>query len=677
MTWLVTLGLTNAVLAALLAAAAYAIGRWAKRPALTHVLWVLVLIKLLTPPVFHVPIGLSVDPETWNEFLAAAEPASESLPAAKLTCPEPPSISEKASALDMAACEPPPATPAANRVVTAPPAAAPSWPVAAAWRAIATPANWLWATAAVWLLGSVALALLYASRARAFRRFLALAARPDAGLQSRLAELARSARLVSCPRVLTVESVISPMLFGLGRSVVLVFPAELNRELHPAARDTLLLHELAHYARGDHWVRLVELAAQILFWWHPVVWWARRELEAAEEECCDAWVVERQAGVPRLYAEALLATIDFLCGPPAALPPAACGLGDVPLLRLRLTQIIRGRLAAQLCPATKTAVFLVAALILPLGPALYGAAATAPASLDVSHAAVAPTPEATSVEPEPAPPPSEPTIASPAVGDGTTLTMAFLAAQPKPPKVVPAYGTAVSSDGRFRLQVRRGYLVTLSDVATGFRVEFPQPLMRCVAFSPDGQSFAAGFADSHVRIYDSARGAQESRLQGAAAPIRSLAYSPDGRRLAAGAADGSALIWDLETGDSSTLLGAQPAPVHCIRWSNDGERLAISLGGDLGEPESASLVIYDAADGRIQSQFALSEPAGAMAWLANDRALLLADYNGGGTLWQLAGGLALSRVPLDKDRVSAAQWSPDCPLLPSGQIEQLVLRAMP
>jgi WD40 repeat protein len=350
----------------------------------------------------------------------------------------------------------------------------------------------------------------------------------------------------------------------------------------------------------------------------------------------------------------------------------------VPLLRLRLTQIIRGRLPAQLSPATKAAVFLVAAFVLPLGPALYGAATTAAPDLQVPTAIVAPTPEATVVVPElPAPPSAEPVVEVPELREGTTPTMAALAAQPKPPRNNAPYGTAVSADGRFRLQVRPGFLVTLSDVASGLRVEFTHPLMRCAAFSRDGRRFAAGFADSHVRIYDSALGAQEMVLQGGAAAIRSLAYSPDGRRLAAGAADGSALIWDLESGDSSTLLGPQPVPVHCIRWSNDGRLLAISLGGDLGEAESASLVIVNAADGRVQSQFALSEPAGAMAWLAGDRALLVADYEGGGTVWRLADGQVLSRVSLGKDRVSAAQWSPDCPLLPSSQFEQLVVRATP
>jgi hypothetical protein len=28
-----------------------------------------------------------------------------------------------------------------------------------------------------------------------------------------------------------------------------------------------------------------------LYWWDPVAWWARREVERAEERSCDAWVL--------------------------------------------------------------------------------------------------------------------------------------------------------------------------------------------------------------------------------------------------------------------------------------------------------------------------------------------------------------------------------------------------
>ena len=63
-----------------------------------------------------------------------------------------------------------------------------------------------------------------------------------------------------------------------------------------------------------------------LFWWHPVVWWARRELREAEEQCCDAWVVWALPGAGRTYATALLECLDFLSPSLVPLPEGASGL---------------------------------------------------------------------------------------------------------------------------------------------------------------------------------------------------------------------------------------------------------------------------------------------------------------------------------------------------------------
>ena len=56
MYFLIEIGLANAAVASLLALLALGAGRWSKRPALVHTLWLLVLLKLLTPPL--VPLSL-------------------------------------------------------------------------------------------------------------------------------------------------------------------------------------------------------------------------------------------------------------------------------------------------------------------------------------------------------------------------------------------------------------------------------------------------------------------------------------------------------------------------------------------------------------------------------------------------------------------------------------------
>ena len=60
-----------------------------------------------------------------------------------------------------------------------------------------------------------------------------------------------------------------------------------------------------------------------LFWWHPVVWWACRQLQELEEQCCDGVVLGMAPQGARTYATALLDTLDFLSERPIVAPMGA------------------------------------------------------------------------------------------------------------------------------------------------------------------------------------------------------------------------------------------------------------------------------------------------------------------------------------------------------------------
>ena len=53
---LLQIGLSNTVMAGVLALAAFGVGKACRRPALAHALWLLVLLKLVTPPLVRVPV---------------------------------------------------------------------------------------------------------------------------------------------------------------------------------------------------------------------------------------------------------------------------------------------------------------------------------------------------------------------------------------------------------------------------------------------------------------------------------------------------------------------------------------------------------------------------------------------------------------------------------------------
>src|SRR6266699_2970230 len=70
--------LGNAAVAAVLALLALAIGCACRSPAVRHVAWVVVLLKLVTPPLFSIP--LPVLPASWNAPSAEPAPPASRVP---------------------------------------------------------------------------------------------------------------------------------------------------------------------------------------------------------------------------------------------------------------------------------------------------------------------------------------------------------------------------------------------------------------------------------------------------------------------------------------------------------------------------------------------------------------------------------------------------------------------
>ncbi|MCI0456674.1 MAG: M48 family metalloprotease [Gemmataceae bacterium] len=383
---LLHVGLSNCLMALGLACVAAYVGRWCRRPAVSHGLWLLVLLKLVTPPLLLIPISwpASEPPPALEEAPApvhvhpeamAAAPTRQaaSLPQAGRLADEPGPDQERpaivgppvgglpADGADVAEGQRP--EPAAQARAEAEPLLAR--------RARGNAGDelpWWQLVGALWLAGSVCWFGVAGARIRAFRNLLNHAQAAPEELQTQAEELATRLGLRRCPQVWLVPGVLAPMLWAVGRAPRLLLPEDLLGRLDEAQRATLLAHELAHLRRRDHWVRMLELLVLGLYWWFPLVWWARRELREAEEECCDAWVVWALPEAPRTYATALVETLDFLAGARPALPPVASGIGQVTQLRRRLTMIMRGNTPRALTGAGVLGLLGLAAVLLPLVP---------------------------------------------------------------------------------------------------------------------------------------------------------------------------------------------------------------------------------------------------------------------------------------------------------------------
>jgi len=352
--------LSNALVASALALVAVAAGRFCRRPALVHGLWLLVLLKLVTPPLVPVPINWPAPPEPQAAAPAPAAEPGDAPPSAE-AAPEPATEAVEERRVFVLADPEPDPRPAEPE--PAPPPPAPAAPPA-------PPLPWLALVGGAWLTGSAGWFLLAGWRLLAFRQLLRFAAPAPDMLRKAAERLARKVGLPACPAVRVVPGRLAPMLWSAGGPPLLLVPADLLGRLTREQLETLLAHELAHLRRRDHWVRGLEFVAMGLYWWHPVVWYARRALREAEEQCCDAWVVSLLPGAGKTYATALLETLDFLSDPRPATPLLASGVGEVSDLKRRLTMIMCGTTPRALTWRGTLAVLALGLLALPLLPTL-------------------------------------------------------------------------------------------------------------------------------------------------------------------------------------------------------------------------------------------------------------------------------------------------------------------
>jgi bla regulator protein blaR1 len=377
---LVQTGLTNALAAAALALIAAVAGKLCRRPALRHALWLLVLVKLVTPPLVLVPVPLPDSAE--NPADTSIElPAQPALQFSEI----PFEAQDKDRKGQSAKAENDTALPVSrvNAAESLAPARAPVAFLPKALRNPQLPAEgphtldpgftfadvpWWTILGAIWLGGSVTWFAIALLRIRRFQCILRKGRAASMALQREASMLAQRMGLRDCPGVCLVPGVVSPLLWAVVGYPRLLLPADLCSRLDPLQRQILLTHELAHYRRRDHWVRCLEFLALGLYWWFPVVWWARRELREAEEVCCDAWVLWTLPQAAKAYASALVETLDFLSHSQLALPPAASGLGQLDLLRKRLTMIMRGTMPRNLGGLGFLAVLGLAVLLLPMVP---------------------------------------------------------------------------------------------------------------------------------------------------------------------------------------------------------------------------------------------------------------------------------------------------------------------
>jgi len=335
--------ISNSLLVVILAVVIALAGRFWKNPAGLHLLWLLVLLKFVTPPLLTVPIHLPSRPiAAESNHVAAISPNNET------TFPAGENVADlEATPIRRSFHK----EPLADNAVDALPQ---------------PPIPWLEILAGLWSIGIVGIASWQAFRILRFQRLLRDSQPASNDVLSMVAEVGKQLGLRRLPKVRMLPVRITPTILSVGFRPQLLLPMRLFERLESTAQRSLLAHELAHVRRKDHLVRLLELLVSTLFWWHPVVWWASWELQRLEDLCCDAMVLGMMPGSRKVYATALIDTLDFLCGGSLAAPLGVTATQSFVLLTRRIAMMKNRSLTARLNPGRLVAVVILVAFPMAL-----------------------------------------------------------------------------------------------------------------------------------------------------------------------------------------------------------------------------------------------------------------------------------------------------------------------
>ena len=127
---------------------------------------------------------------------------------------------------------------------------------------------------------------------------------------------------------------------GLGRPVILVSRTWVD-VLSDEDLDQIVMHEHAHLARYDDWLRLLQSVIASVAGLHPAVRFILRNIDVEREAACDDLVVSRTGAARRLAAclvnAATASAIAAGVCEPEVIPGA---VGSAPALRVRVTRLL-------------------------------------------------------------------------------------------------------------------------------------------------------------------------------------------------------------------------------------------------------------------------------------------------------------------------------------------------
>ncbi|GAB3640675.1 M56 family metallopeptidase [Spirosoma arcticum] len=157
----------------------------------------------------------------------------------------------------------------------------------------------------IYLIGVVLFGLRLAGGWVYLQRLSRTATQSSTQKWTELTDALRSAMAIrAVVQVRESARIMVPMVAGILKPVLLL-PIGLVANLSVREVEAVLAHELAHIKRHDYAVNLLQSVMEVLYFFHPALWWLSARVREEREHCCDDLAVQAIGGDGRILAQAL------------------------------------------------------------------------------------------------------------------------------------------------------------------------------------------------------------------------------------------------------------------------------------------------------------------------------------------------------------------------------------
>ncbi len=175
--------------------------------------------------------------------------------------------------------------------------------------------NMIWAIGVILFLVRFVFSYLYTKYLRSTAIFS-----KSRELEQALATIKKNLLIDKTIKIAESAKINVPIVVGHIKPLIL-FPIGIVNMLSTEEVEAIITHELAHIKRYDYLTNILLTLIEILFYFHPAVWWISANVKAERENCCDDFALSQDIDKV-VYAKALvkLEEMKSFSAPALAMP---------------------------------------------------------------------------------------------------------------------------------------------------------------------------------------------------------------------------------------------------------------------------------------------------------------------------------------------------------------------